>query len=225
MRLVLSLIALPLAAPLAAQPAAVDTTALPPKTEPYEVGLLQSVYAWENPAVVVPLRVVNETAYPVYFGAAPALWAGAALADADLDPALRLTVAQGVNYGVTFALKNLINRPRPYSAVEGVSARDRGHQGDEVFDPHSFPSGHTSTAFVIATSVSLSYPEWYVIVPAAAWAGTMGMARVWHGVHYPSDVLAGAAIGVASGVAVHFLMPDVFGDEAEAQPVRIVIPL
>lgn len=228
MRLCLLALAL-VAAPAWAQ--AVDTTAtgdpidLPPDTEPFEVDVFRSIYGWETPVVVFPLELVNDTAYPVYFGAAPALWAGAALAGEDLDPALRLTASQALNFAVTAGLKRAINRPRPYAALIGIEARDRGHQGDEVFDPYSFPSGHTSSAFVIATSVSLSYPEWYVGVPAAVWATTMGVTRIWHGVHYPTDVLVGAAIGTASAVAVHFLMPDVFGDEAEAQPVRIVIPL
>ncbi len=222
----LVLLAVLLAAAASAQEAPVDTTNLPPKTEPFEVVLLRSVYDDERPGVALPMRAVNASAYPIYFGAAPALWAGSALVGADLDPALRLTAAQGLNFGVTFALKNLIQRPRPYVAVDGVDARDRGHQGDEIFDPHSFPSGHTSSAFVIATSVGLSYPEWYVIAPAAVWATAMGVARVWHGVHYPSDVAVGAAIGIASGAAVHLLMPDVFGDEeVVAMPVQVVVPL
>ena len=212
-----------------AQEVPVDTTNLPPNTEPFEVLLLRSIYDNESAVVAVPLRVVNASSYPIYLGAAPALWAGTALVGADFDPALRLTASQALNLGITAALKRAINRPRPYVAVAGVTARDRRHQGDEIFDPFSFPSGHTSSAFVIATSLSLSYPEWYVIAPAAVWATTMGVSRVWHGVHYPSDVAVGAAVGLVSGAAVHFLMPDVFGDDAEsdlvAMPVQVVIPL
>ncbi len=225
---VLALLLLAVAGPTWAQDAPVDTTNLPPNTEPYEVVVLRQIYDADVPLVAVPMRVVNTSAYPVYLGAAPALWAGALLTDADLDPALRLTVAQAANFGLTFALKNLVQRPRPYVAVAGVTARDRGHQGDDVFDPHSFPSGHTSSAFVIATSLSLSYPEWYVVAPAAVWAGLMGVTRVWHGVHYPSDVLVGAAIGTASGVAVHVLLPRVLGEERDttgSMPVRVTVPL
>ena len=211
-----------------------DPPDLPPKTEPFEVGVLRAIYHNENPVFAGTMRVVNESAYPIYYGASPVLWGGAAALGEDLDPALRLTAAQAVNLGITAVLKRAINRPRPYTALADVSARDRHHTGDDIFDPYSFPSGHASSAFVIATSLSLSYPEWYVIVPSAAWASAMGLTRVWHGVHYPSDVLVGAAIGTASGVAVHFLMPDVFGDEdpeavalgAEAVvPIHVVIPL
>lgn len=215
---------------VAAQDAPVDTTDLPPKTEPYEVAVLRSIYHVENPAFTATMRVTNASSYPIYIAAIPAAWAGTLLTDSDTRPALALTVSQAGNFGLTFALKNLIRRPRPYVALDDVDARDRRHQGDKIFDPNSFPSGHTSTAFVIATSLSLSYPEWYVVVPAAAWAGSMGLTRVWHGVHYPSDVLVGAAIGTTAAVATHLLLPVVVpdgGEDAEAAvvPVRLVIPL
>ena len=229
MRSALAVLAALLAVPVSqAQEVASDSLAPPPQTEPYEVALLRDVYEWESPALVVPIRVVNESAYPAYLGTAPVMWAVALTTDADADPALRMSAAQMLNFGVTYALKNIIRRPRPYAALENVVARDRGHIGDDVFDPTSFPSGHTSSAFVIATSLSLSYPEWYVVVPAMSWATVMGVGRVWHGVHYPSDVAVGTAIGLASGAAVHFLMPDVFGDgedDAVVMPVRVVIPL
>lgn len=214
--------------PAAAQGAPPDTTVLPPNTEPYEVGVLRSVYGADAEPFVVAMRGVNASAYPVFLGAAPALWSGALLTGTDTRPALRLTLAEAGAVGLTFALKNLIRRPRPYAALPGVRARERSHQGDDVFDPHSFPSGHTSTAFSIATSLSLSYPEWYVIAPAAAWAGGMGLTRVWHGVHYPSDVLAGAALGVGAAVLVQVLVPtsdDVECGACAVAPVAFVIPL
>jgi membrane-associated phospholipid phosphatase len=50
-------------------------------------------------------------------------------------------------------------------------------------------------AFATATSLSLAYPKWYVIVPSFAYAGTVAYSRMHLGVHYPSDVAAGAVIG------------------------------
>lgn len=214
-----------LAAPAWAQRAEPDT--LPPQTEPVDVRAFRAVYDVEAAPFVGAMRAVNDTAYPVYVGVAPALGAVALAADADLDPALRLAAAEGGAVALTFAVKNLVRRPRPYRALDGVAARDRGHTGDDVFDPHSFPSGHSSTAFAIATSLSLSYPEWYVAAPALAWAGVMGLARVWHGVHYPSDVLVGAGVGAGSAVLVHLLLPDVFGDDGggAVAPFAVVVPL
>jgi membrane-associated phospholipid phosphatase len=62
----------------------------------------------------------------------------------------------------------------------------------------SFPSGHTSDAFATATSLSIAFPKWYVIAPSFLWACSVGYSRMDLGVHYPSDVMAGAIIGAGS---------------------------
>lgn len=96
-----------------------------------------------------------------------------------------------ISTGITFGLKYSMKRPRPfttYSFIEKVS--DAGSP--------SFPSGHTSEAFSTATSLSLAFPKWYVIAPSFLWAGAVGYSRMDLGVHYPSDVLAGAIIGAGS---------------------------
>lgn len=92
--------------------------------------------------------------------------------------------------GITYGLKYSIDRQRPY-----VKYPDMIYP-IEPEDSPSFPSGHTAAAFSLATSLSITYPKWYVIAPSAVWACGVGVARMNQGVHYPSDVLAGAAIGV-----------------------------
>ena len=87
--------------------------------------------------------------------------------------------------------KRIVKRTRPFEEYPFIEKRDVG-------GGYSFPSGHTSAAFTTATSISLYYPKWYVIVPAYLWAGRVGYARMYQGVHYPSDVLAGAFVGAAS---------------------------
>ncbi|MEO6304381.1 MAG: phosphatase PAP2 family protein, partial [Bacteroidia bacterium] len=59
----------------------------------------------------------------------------------------------------------------------------------------SFPSGHTNAAFCTATSLSLTFQKWYVIVPSYAWACAVGYSRMHLGVHYPTDVLGGIIVG------------------------------
>ena len=93
--------------------------------------------------------------------------------------------------GITYGLKYAFNRQRPY-----LKYPDRIHLSGRSEDTPSFPSGHTAAAFSLATSLSIAYPKWYVIAPSAVWACGVGFARMNHGVHYPGDVLAGAAIGV-----------------------------
>lgn len=92
---------------------------------------------------------------------------------------------------VSFAVKQLTDRPRPYMKYPEIIHPYGGHT-----DSSSFPSNHTAVAFSLATSLSLTYPKWYVIAPSAAWACGVGIARVNQGLHYPTDVIGGAAIGV-----------------------------
>ena len=92
--------------------------------------------------------------------------------------------------GITYAMKYSIDRQRPYEKYPGLITPI------EAEDSPSFPSGHTAAAFSLATSLSITYPKWYVIAPSAVWACGVGFARINQGVHYPSDVLTGAAIGV-----------------------------
>ena len=91
---------------------------------------------------------------------------------------------------ITHGLKYAFDRRRPYEKYP-----NRIHPVGREESP-SFPSGHTAAAFSLATSLSITYPKWYVIAPSAVWACGVGFARINQGVHYPTDVLAGAAIGV-----------------------------
>lgn len=96
---------------------------------------------------------------------------------------------------ITYGLKHLVDRERPY-----LRYPDRVYPYSYESSP-SFPSSHTAAAFSLATSLSLRYPKWYVIAPSALWACSVGFSRMNEGVHYPSDVLAGAVIGAGCAVA------------------------
>ena len=92
---------------------------------------------------------------------------------------------------VTIVLKEAIKRDRPfvtYSEIEKLTSAGG----------YSMPSGHTSIAFATATSLSMAYPKWYVIAPSFVWASAVGYSRMHLGVHYPSDVIAGALVGSGS---------------------------
>ena len=93
---------------------------------------------------------------------------------------------------VTKSAKHIVNRQRPFTKYSFIVKRDDTEAG------LSFPSGHTSAAFCTATSLALRYRKWYVITPAYIFAASVGWARMYQGVHYPSDVLAGAMVGACS---------------------------
>ncbi|MFM2369974.1 MAG: hypothetical protein RL619_2291 [Bacteroidota bacterium] len=96
-----------------------------------------------------------------------------------------------VNAFITTALKDIVRRKRPYNTYPDIEKVISG-------GGYSFPSGHTSTVFATATSLSMAYPKWYVITPSFVWASAVGYSRMHLGVHYPSDVLAGAILGSGS---------------------------
>jgi membrane-associated phospholipid phosphatase len=91
----------------------------------------------------------------------------------------------------TFSMKVTIRRLRPSNFdstfVTLVNSRTK-----------AFPSGHTAEAFAMATAMSIAVPKWYVIVPAYAWASLIAYARVYLGVHYPTDAIGGAIVGSGS---------------------------
>ena len=68
-------------------------------------------------------------------------------------------------------------------------------------DPNSFPSGHTCAAFAAGMSWVRALPRRWMRVLSAVLAVCMGLSRLYVGVHYPSDVLAGAVIGSLAALA------------------------
>lgn len=168
---------------------------------------LGAVYCTSNPVVTRPLGAAHASARPLFYGAVPLAGGLAVLLRDDRNYAdvYRLGLTQGATYGLVFALKRIVGRPRPY-VTRALSSRSRHYEDPEQADAYtSFPSGHASLSAAMVASWSLSHPEWYVIGPGAVWALGVSLSRLHLGVHYPSDVLAGIGIGVGVAVLVHEL--------------------
>ncbi|MGA2244612.1 MAG: glycosyltransferase family 39 protein [Verrucomicrobiota bacterium] len=113
---------------------------------------------------------------------------------------------------VVGTIKDSVLRPRPYVTLP--DARQFGEQGKGYLRPladgslaptanrHSFPSAHAANWFAVATIAFLFYRRsaWFMFPIAAA----VAFSRVYNGVHYPSDVAAGAMIG--AGYAIAFVL-------------------
>lgn len=87
------------------------------------------------------------------------------------------------------ATKFSIRRPRPEGEWGGLYRRT---------DPHAFPSGHAARVFAIA-AMAAGLGPWWMAVALGIWAPLVCLARVAMGVHYVSDVVAGAMLGAAAG--------------------------
>lgn len=93
---------------------------------------------------------------------------------------------------IYFMLKNSFKRNRPQAALENfrslITPSDR----------FSFPSGHTSAAFLMATLLSYFFPVF--LVPLYGWAILVACSRVVLGVHFPTDTLVGALLGIITAI-------------------------
>jgi len=116
-----------------------------------------------------------------------------------LRPALRMAVVGLVGLALYKYLKSRLVRERPYISLAGITP------GTRALDRYSFPSGHTLHAVSFTTVAVTSFPELaWLLVPFAA---LVAASRVVLGLHYPSDVAAGAVIGAALAVLSMLLMP------------------
>jgi len=171
-----------------------------------DIRILRSVYSPEIKASDDFFRFISNSDTYVVLGV-PVTMAviGAVRHDRNaLRNSLVLLGSAGLNEIITEALKYTINRDRPFITYPDIVKKaDAGSP--------SFPSGHTSSAFSMAVSVSLANPEWYIIAPSFAYAGTVAWSRMHLGVHYPSDVLAGALIGAGSAYVTYRVNKILFG--------------
>lgn len=99
----------------------------------------------------------------------------------------KLALAAGGTTAITATMiRGIVNRPRPLDTL---------HKNSRFTS--SFPSGHTSSYFAMATVYSCKYPK--LTIPLYSFGVLVGISRIYWGYHYPTDVIAGAALGLGIG--------------------------
>ncbi|MDR2282012.1 MAG: phosphatase PAP2 family protein [Sphingobacterium sp.] len=112
--------------------------------------------------------------------------------------ALYIGTSTAITAVVNYGLKQLFKRKRPFRKYNNFVAVTQA-------SGYSFPSGHTSSAFSNAVSLSQAYPKWYVIAPSLLWSSSVAYSRMYLGVHYPSDIAAGALLGSGVATGIHWI--------------------
>lgn len=124
----------------------------------------------------------------------------------DENSAVFLGLSEGLSAGITYGLKNIIRRKRPFETLQNVHY----NRNKFLLDKYSFPSGHTSMSFSAATSLTLRYPDKPVLIAGAyLYSTVIALGRIYQGVHYPTDVLAGVIIGSGSAALVYSLRKEI----------------
>ena len=153
--------------------------------------LLRRATTREDPAVDVALstlsRAANHSKLWVASSAALSLLGGSRGRRAALRGLIGIVLTSAVVNG---PLKLLLRRQRPAAHVLGRPSLVA------MPDSFSFPSGHSASAFAFATGVAREWPA--AGVPVGAAAAAVAYSRVHNGVHYPTDVVVGAALGVGA---------------------------
>lgn len=107
------------------------------------------------------------------------------------------TISLVLSFLLAFFLKKLLSRPRPYLVIPDTNVVDR------IWEDYSLPSGHTTASFSFALNYALAYT--HLVVPLILVASLIGVSRIYLGHHYPSDVLAGAALGTSTSILIYLI--------------------
>ncbi len=111
---------------------------------------------------------------------------------------VKCTVSLILSTVVAQIFKKTVSRIRPFLIVNNLNIKKIG------IDEYSFPSGHTTAAFTVGAMISLFYPPATFLLMLLA--SLVGVSRIYLGVHYPSDVFAGAIFGTISSFIVFYLI-------------------
>ena len=159
-----------------------------------ELDILRSLQGWHSPVADAIMKTITMLGDKGWFWIVVAV----ALCCFKKTRKMGMTAMIAMIFGLivgNVVLKNVIGRDRPYWLDDTIR---QGLIVKELSD-YSFPSGHTQASFAAAVSIFFYHKKWGAA--AIVLAFLIGFSRLYIGVHFPSDVVAGAILGTAFAYA------------------------
>lgn len=161
---------------------------------------------WEHPKLDVFFHSLSQTAHHYVWFALSGILLLAHSLDSELLP-MQTTVLNGLFMAglinlLGHILKVMIRRPRPFTVIPGIVAKDKVPHWD------SFPSNHVATSVAFHWLLLSGAHPWSHWV--AVWAGGLAISRIYLGVHYLGDVLGGFLVGYLASMALTPFVMQIF---------------
>lgn len=160
------------------------------QAENFDSDILKHIHTNRNTALDKPMQGISNSLFVIIPLTPASLFAtGMLKGDREMsNHSIQIAISGAVSGITAYCLKQIIKRERPFVKYDFIE--NTGKETD-----YSMPSMHSAFAFSLATSLSLQYPQWYVIVPSYLWSSLVAYSRMHLGVHYLTDVLVGALVG------------------------------
>lgn len=167
----------------------------------YDAAIVHNLTNLRNPTLVATSKIVSHSLVPISI-ALPSSHLLYGYISNDRKAVLNgflIGASELLQFTVMTGVKSIVQRERPFIAHKDCIIPN----DTESF--WSFPSGHSGGSACLATMLSLRYKHWAVTTTAVTYSLYTMFARMHLGVHYPTDVAAGALVGIGSGVLIHSL--------------------
>lgn len=111
--------------------------------------------------------------------------------------ALKSFIALTMSFLISQIIKKSVKRIRPFVALKNLNIKLI------EIDKYSFPSGHTTSAFTLGVMASLYFP--HMLILFLSLSTLVGISRMYLGVHYPTDIIAGSILGTLCSLIVYMV--------------------
>lgn len=173
-----------------------------------DVKLFRSINNNRSDFLNTVIPITDKSLLPVSIGVPAGLFTLSRINEKyyDENSAILAAISELTGSVITISIKNIVKRERPFRKLNNVYLVS----SKPLTDRFSFPSGHTTNSFALATSLTLRYPDKPILISGLyLYAAVVSVGRIYLGVHYPSDILGGMVIGSGSALLIHSLRKEI----------------